>query len=156
ITNIPLRGLRAGATTTLTIEGNQLLPTPRILLPGIQTQTLKPGANPQRIQLDVQLAKDIAPGMYALRLANELGISNSVVVDIDGLNHLPFSANIAELPVALHGNLSGSATLVTSFAGKKGQRVVVDIEARRLGAAIEPVLELLDSHRVQIAGSFGQ
>src|SRR5207249_2660399 len=41
----------------------------------------------------------------------------------------------------------------TSFQGKKGQRVVVEVEARRLGSAIDPLLELLDPRGVQLAWS---
>jgi hypothetical protein len=157
ITNLPIRGLQSGATTTLTIEGADLLPETRVILPvAILSQNVRSGATPNRVQIDVRLPADIAPGLYALRVANSHGISNPVVIGIDDLAQVPFAAQVAKLPAALHGTLSGSATLSTSFVGKKGQRIVVDVEARRLGAMLDPVLELLDGRRVQLAWSAGQ
>src|SRR5205823_7590421 len=72
---------------------------------------------------------------------------------IDDLPQLPFVPQIAGLPVALHGTLPSSGRLKTSFVGKKGERIVVDLEARRLGSAIDPVIELYDARQVQLAYS---
>jgi hypothetical protein len=155
ITNISLRGLRSGATTTLTIEGADLLPEPRILLSAaISAQAIKPGATASRVQMDVTLPQ-VPAGMYKLRLANARGISNSVLIGIDDLAQMPFGTHIDQLPAALTGNLAYGTTLHTSFTGKKGQRLVVDLEARRLGAAFDPVVELYDARRVQLAYSQG-
>src|SRR5947209_20254329 len=68
---------------------------------------------------------------------------------------VPFAQYVTILPAALHGALGEGQTLQTAFAGKKGQKLVVDIEARRLGAAFEPVIELYDPRRVQVAWSQG-
>jgi hypothetical protein len=152
-----LRGLQIGATTTLTIDGAELLPESRVLLPvPIASQTLKQlGATPNRIQIEVMLSPTAAPGLYQLRIANPKGVSNPVLIGIDDLMQVPFSTQVSTLPAALHGNLEGSATLATSFSGKAGQRLVVDLEARRLGAAIDPVVDLYDPRRVQVAWSQG-
>jgi len=157
IAMLSLRGLQAGATTTLTIDGSDLLPAPHVVMTvPISSQSLRPGATPNRIQIDVTLPKSIAPGMYQLRVANSKGISNPVVIAIDELTQIPFASQISKLPAALHGSLVGSAVLQTAFTGKKGQRIVVDLEARRLGAALDPVLELSDARHVQLAWSSGQ
>jgi len=141
----------------LTIDGSDLLPAPHIVMPvSISSQTLRPGATPNRIQIDVTLPKTIAPGMYQLRVANSKGISNPVVIAIDELAQIPFASQLSKLPAALHGTLAGNAVLQTAFTGKKGERIVVDLEARRLGAALDPVLELSDARHVQLAWSSGQ
>ena len=62
---------------------------------------------------------------------------------------------VAGLPVALNGSLAGSAVLSTTFAGKKGQRLVIEVEARRLGSVIDPVVKLLDPRRIQVGSSQG-
>src|SRR5579871_200139 len=156
IDKISLRGLQTGAVTTLTIEGSDLLPNPRLLLPrSILSQTIRGTASPNRVEIEVRLAADCSPGIYPLRLANPKGISNAVLIGIDDLVQLPFTSPIAQLPVALHGNLPSSGTLKTAFTGKKEERIVVDLEARRLGAAIDPVVELYDARQVLLAYSQG-
>jgi len=156
IGNLSLRGLQTGAATTLTIDGSDLLPEPRVILPiAIAKQSVKTGATANRVQIEIDLPAEVSPGLYHLRVANARGISRAVVIGIDRLAQMPFASAIAQLPAALHGNLGYGATLQTSFAGKKGQRMVVDLEARRLGAAFDPIIELYDPQRVQVAYAQG-
>jgi hypothetical protein len=157
IQNISPRGLRIGATTTVAIDGADLLPDSRLLLPlAVAKQSVKPESTANRLLIDITLAKDLAPGHYLLRLANSRGISNAVLMGVDDLPQLAMASEVANLPVALTGNLSAGGSVTTSFAGKKGQRVVVDLEARRLGANFDPVLELQDARRVPIASCQGK
>jgi hypothetical protein len=156
ISNVTLRGLQRGAITTLTIEGSDLLPDPRLLLAvPIASQAIKEAATPKRVDIEVTLSPNISSGIYQLRLANTKGVSNPALISIDDLEQPRFGPQIARLPAALHGNLPTSETLNTSFTGRKGQRIVLDLEARRLGAAIDPVVELYDSRQVQLAYSQG-
>lgn len=157
IGNLSIRGLQLGGATTIVVEGTELLPEPKLLV-GSQPIPfkLRDGAQPNRIELDVTL--DAAQfsglgGRQLLRLGSASGISNAVPIGIDDLPQLPFAATVAQLPVALHGALTGSAVLSTQFTGKKGQRIVVDIEAQRLGSALNPVVRLLDGKRLQLAWS---
>jgi hypothetical protein len=156
INSVSPRGLRTGATTTLTIDGAELLPGPRLVLPvAVAAQTIKPGATANRVVVDVTLANDVSPGLYTVRVATAQGISNALMLGIDDLPQVPVTPDVAALPVALHGTLTGSDTVRTSFAGRKGQRVVVDVEARRLGSAIDPLVELYDPRHVQLAWAQG-
>src|SRR5262245_45493013 len=86
------RGLQAGATTTLTVDGTDLLPAPRLLLSApVAAQAVRPGATAARVQLDVTLAADVPPGLYLARIANERGISNALPLAVDDLAQLPFA-----------------------------------------------------------------
>jgi hypothetical protein len=157
ISDVSPRGLRSGATTLVTITGSDLLPAPRLVMQVAGSSVVvKPNGTANQVQLDVTLPGQVRPGVYPLRLANAKGISNSIAVGIDDLEQAPLTSQIATLPIALHGTLSGSATLETSFAGRRGQRVMVEIEARRLGAAFEPLLELYDARPVQVAWAQGR
>jgi hypothetical protein len=157
ITNLSLHGLQTGATTTLTIDGSDLLPNPRVVLPLATTaQVVKAGATPNRVQIAVTLPAGVSPGMAPLRVANSKGISSPVLIGIDDLPQIPFAAQVSAPPAALNGNLPESDTLQTTFPGRKGQRIVIDIEARRLGSVIDPVIDLYDARRVQLAWSQGQ
>src|SRR5205085_2660953 len=87
--------------------------------------------------------------------ANAKGVSNAVAVGIDDLPQAPFTPEPVTLPVALHGSIPGSASVVATFTGKKGQRIVAEVEARRLGSALDPLLELYNAGRVQVAWAQG-
>jgi hypothetical protein len=152
VTNLSLYGLQTGATTTLAIEGADLLPAPRLLLSvPITDQSVRRGATATRVEVEVTLPTTVPAGLYHLRVANAKGVSNALLIGIDDLVQIPFGPQVNRLPAALNGRLPGSAILTTSFSGKRGQRVVVDLEARRLGAAIDPVLELYDPRHAEVA-----
>src|SRR5438046_2636969 len=101
--NLDVRGLQVGGTTTLTLDGDDLGTAPRLLLPFPAKPTLKPGATDKRAVFDIALAEDVPPGYHQLRVATEGGVSPPVVVAVDRLPQRPFAAEVAELPVALHG-----------------------------------------------------
>lgn len=152
ISNISLRGLRTGATTTVVLTGADLLPEPRLLLSvPIAQQAVKEGATANQVQIDVTLDAVTPPGIYQLRLATAGGISAPLAVGVDALTEMPFADEVATLPVALNGALQGSNVLRTSFTGAKGQQIVVEVEGRRLGVELNPVVHLLDSRGVQVA-----
>ena len=89
IRNLDLRGLQVGATTTITIDGDELGPAPRLLLPFAAQPTLKPGNTPQRASFDVALAADVTPGYYNLRVVTEGGVSLPVIMWIGGVGFWP-------------------------------------------------------------------
>src|SRR5205823_10656032 len=124
-----LRAFQAGATTTITVEGTDLLPEPRVLATfPVGQQQLKPGATAQRIELEIKLPPDARTGFYPFRIATGQGVSNTLLIAVDELPQRAFAPEIDKLPIALHGNVSGSDTVSTSFQGKKGQRVAVEVE----------------------------
>lgn len=154
----PLGGqaLQIGATTVLTLTGADLLPAPRLILSvPVAKQELQPGPSPSQIRVAITLAADVPPGSYALRVATPNGISNAVLVGVDDLIPQPFGQPVQRLPAAVTSTLGGSDTARITFTGKKGQRIVVEIDARRLGSALDPVLELFTADRRQIAWAMG-
>ena len=143
--------LQTGTTTTLILEGTELIPAPRIVLPvPIASQTVKEPSAANRVQIELKLAADVPAGVYQMRLANGKGISNPLGVEIDAVPPQPFMPKTAKLPAYLQGTLNGSSTLSTTIEGKKGQRLVIEAEARRLGSAIDPVIKVLDPRKVQV------
>lgn len=146
VRNVNIRGLQIGGTTTLVIDGSDLLPNPRVVMSGpIASQTLRPNATAARVELDVTLDGAIAPGLKNLFLANDGGVSERTVVALDRLPQRPFANMIESLPVALHSSLGGSATLRTTFAGRGGESIILEVESQRLGAKLRPVLHLYDA-----------
>lgn len=145
VRNLDRLGLQVGGSTVVTIDGDNLLPEPKLVLSvPVVKQVAQPKATANRVVIEVTLDKKATPGLYNLRLANANGISAGRVVAVDHLPQRAWEAKTAALPVALHGTLSGSNVLSTSFAGKAGQTILCEVEAQRLGAKLRPVLHLRD------------
>ena len=152
--NVNVRGLEIGATTVLTIDGADLLPNPRVYLDGQSLDAaVDPQSTPTRLMLSVKLPDATVPGVGLLRLATADGFSNSVPVGLDRLPQLPMADEVKSLPVAISGAVPGSGVSRTSFSGKSGDEVIVEVESRRLGSKLRPVLHVYDSRRVQVVWS---
>ena len=154
ITRVNPAAIRAGGESTITILGSGLLPAPRLVATfPIEKQELQPAAAGNKLVFKVTVAEDVPTGIHGIRIRSASGNSNLLAVAVDRLAQETFSAQIASLPVALNGQLAGGQILETTFSGSKGQRVVVDVEARRLGSMARPVIRLLDARGTQLAWS---
>ena len=154
ITNISPRGLQIGGPTTVTITGSDLSADIELVSEAkIASYKLKPGAKPNRIEIEISLDPATQPGLYCLRVANAGGISSPVIVGIDRLAQREFAANLDKLPVALTGAVGGAQVLQAKLSGHKGQRLIIDVEAQRLGSGLRPVIRLNDARGTQIAWS---
>ncbi len=153
IRSLNIHGLQSGATTTLQIDGEALGTAPRLLLPFRSQQKLRPGATDKRATFDVTLA-EVPPGYYHLRVVTDGGVSLPVVITVDRLPQRPLAASVDQLPVALHGVVNGSTVVETRFPGKAGQKVLVEVEAQRLGSKLRPIVHLYNRRRLQLAWSW--
>ncbi len=153
IRNVNVRGFQIGQPTVVTIDGVDLLPAPKLWLnaSAVDAAIDDKQSNANRLVLTATLPNEITPGVAQLRLATNEGVSNSVTVALDRLPQLPISETIAALPASLHGSVPGSGVSKTSFTGKAGEDVLIEVEAKRLGSKLRPVVHLLDAQRVQVA-----
>ncbi len=147
LTMLSMNGLQLGATSTLVIYGTNLQPTPTVSLPVPGAKlTLGPNTNANQIEVQVSLPAEAPVGHYPVRIQTPGGVSNVLPVAVDGLPEVAANASSVEkpltLPVAVSGVLSGAQQSRAYFQGQTGQRVVADIESRRLGAAMLPVVEI--------------
>ncbi len=150
IRNLALRGLQIGGTTTLVVDGDDFGTAPRLLLPFPARQQLKPGSTATQATFDVTLDANVEPGYHHLRIVTDSGVSTPIVIAVDRLPQKPLAATVEQLPVALHGVVSGSTATETKFVGKAGQKVLVEVEAQRLGSKLRPVVHLIGPKRLQI------
>jgi len=154
IDNISLRGLTIGQPTTIVIDGSDLLPDPKLVLPvKVASQTIKPDATANRVEVTVVVDGSVTPGIYSLRVASGKGISSPIAVGIDKLPQQPLTAEIGSLPVALHGSVAGPQIVQTRFQGTKGTPIVLDCEAQRLGSNLKPIVRLYNDRGTQLAWS---
>lgn len=143
VTSLDVRGLQIGKVCSITFTGSDLLPNPRLLTTAhIARQTLKDGAKPNRITLEVELAPGSEPGFENWWLVTDHGVSARGILAIDTLAQAPFAEKVESLPIALHGTLAGSQTREVTFSGKAGQEITCEMEAQRLESKVRPVLEL--------------
>ena len=154
LANVSPRGLCIGQPTKLTITGSDLGADTRLLLPAkIASQTVQGMAKANQVEIEVTLDPATPPGIYPLRVASGKGVSGIVLIGVDKLPQVPFADQLSELPVALHGAVGAGQVMRTTLAGKKDQRVVLDVESQRLGGGLKPVVRLYDSRGTQIAWS---
>jgi len=150
ISKLSVRGLQVDGTTRVVVNGANLLPSPR-LVAGVPVAGQKVVGTPTAnvVMFDVTLDGSVVPGVYHLRVLSGQGISKPQVITVDHLPQRVFSADTRTdvLPVALHGQLSGSQVGSAQFVGKSGQRISIDLMARRLGSTLRPVLHLLGPDR---------
>lgn len=163
------RGAQRGKTFLLRVKGDGLLPGARVesALPAsfsyqVPARKLNEGMARPNTELSylVELKADAPSGIYPLRLVTADGISNVMLFPVgdapevaemeaedgDKQNGAPEQAEpLAALPVVVNGTLRGADIDMYSFAAKAGQKLVIELEARRAGSAIDPAFEVLDA-----------
>ena len=151
VRSIDIRGLQLGKTTTITMDGDGFGKAPKLLLPFEAKQVLKTGSTDKKAVMEVQPSGEVAPGFYQGRILSEKGVSLPFLLGVDQLPQKPFASTINELPMAFHGTISGSQILETKFEGTKGQQVMIEIEAQKIGSKLQPVVHLYNSKKLQLA-----
>ena len=156
INNISVPGIQIGTTVQITITGTDLTPAPKLVASfPISSQKAVEGSDNSKAIIELTAA-NAQPGIHWIRIASDKGISNALSLGVDNLTQIPFTESIDALPVALAGDLSGGNILKTTFFGKASESIVVDVEGRRIGSNIRPVLRLLNAEGVQIGFSAPQ
>ena len=154
-------GLQIGQTTRLAINGNRLARTPRVDLPipGIKQSVIK-SSNSRHLIVDITVPAEAPPGIYPLTVFTAGGVSNPMGIALDGLPQWLVGDSLedrpASLPAAFSGLLTGAGQPHVYFRGHAGDRLVAEVEARRIGSRLDPVLELKNSAGSTIAIEWGK
>ncbi len=162
-------GARRGTTFTLTLMGQNLVPGSELItaLPATITR-LAPPNNPKKPETElpflVELHRDAPVALYPVRLRSEDGISNLVLFSVSDFPEIevkkeeepkdtPPSARKISPPVVVNSFLTAAAQDVFVFNARLGQSLVFEVEARRLGSAIDPIIRILDGAGREIAAN---
>jgi hypothetical protein len=157
LNSISQPGITIGQSVAITLSGSELSNDSLIQVPfPLSIQKITADPKQQKLQVECTVAPEAAAGIYPLRVVTARGISNAKFIAIDTLKHVPLSDEAVTLPIALFGNVNGGERKTITFEGTKGQSIVADLEARKLGSNINPVLRLLDARGRQIAYAAGQ
>jgi hypothetical protein len=181
ITELQPRGAQKGKPFTLTLVGRNLSEGAKIrsTLPASFTlltpdQPAIPGGpmagEGRSATFLVEPAVDAAPGVYAVRAVTSDGISNiqlftlgafpELAEDESRPGALPNANDTMEdaqplppPPFTLNGTLRGPERDMFRLSARAGEKRVIEVEARRCGSAIDPLLEILDAGGRVIARS---
>ncbi len=160
LTNLTPRGAERGKPVEVVVAGANLTPAAKLLLPFPATQTLLPDAKPNPAQLRFQLTVDpsVPLGVYPVRLLDD-GVSAFALFSVDAFpnvnevedNNSFDKAQGVPVPCAVTGQCAGGDVDFFRFAAKKGQRLVIETEAARLGSGVVPQLRVTDGRRRFVA-----
>lgn len=154
VNNLSLRGLKIGGSTSITFRGNHLGDNPRLYAP-IRFQQNVNEVSDKSVTINVLVDSQIAPNVYPFRMVTDAGISKPFMVSVDRLDQKSQSSVSAtltadDLPIAITGSLTGQQIHPFHFEAKKNETITVDIEGRRLGSQLRPVLRVYDSDDRQV------
>lgn len=163
ITRVEPVGAQRGTAFRLDIFGMNIPGTAvlRTTLPGAVTPLISEHSmrGPSLSYL-VELPDDAPIGLYPIRLEAPSGLSNLILFSVGEFpdisetadpNDTPETAQALDLPVVVNGRLLGSDRDVFRFQAAAGENLVLEVEARRAGSAVDPVLRVLNAQGEQIA-----
>jgi len=181
ITDLQPHGAERGKPFTLTVVGRDVGDSARLwsTMPATFTPVVKQDSTaPRMAMMDgtgsatflVEPKSDLTPGIYPVRIETPGGISNVLMFSIGAFPELaeeesrPYSPpnrndsveNAEPLPsgpITVNGTLRGPERDVFRVSGKAGERRIFEVEARRAGSAIDPVIRVLDGTGKQLAVS---
>ncbi len=176
ITDLQPRGAQKGRPFTLTLIGRYLGEGAKIT--STMPASFTPLAPEKTMGMDegrsasflVEPSSELAVGVYPIRVETPEGISNiqllavgsfpEYVEDESRPGALPNSNDTIETaqplpsaPITINGKLRGPERDFYRTFAKAGEKRVFEVEARRCGSAIDPVIELLDGSGKVLARS---
>jgi hypothetical protein len=164
-------GGKQGATIEVAVTGTDLDGAERLYFThaGITSKQVildpsefEPQPRPAEGKFSVSIAADVPPGTYEVRAAGKYGLSNPRFFLVDGrpeLNETEPNSRLDQAnEVAFGGIVNGLATGGADrdffkFAAKKGQRLLIDCQARRIDSRLDPMLVLYDAQGNELASS---
>lgn len=178
ITDLQPRGAQKGRPFTLTLVGRELSDVIRIhsSMPATFT-AMSPEKQPGMMSMEGRYASflvepkaELSTGVFPIRIETIHGISNVQLFSIGEFPESieeesapgakPFSNDSIEaaqsLPpsaITVTGTLRGPERDFYRIQGKAGERRVIELESRRIGSAIDPVLRVFDQAGRQLAKS---
>ena len=160
------RGAQRGSAVKLTLSGIGLTSDAEILttLPAGITHLTAPkeeGRAGREIPFLLEIGAEAPIDSFPIRVRTKSGLSNILLFTVgafpesveeesvaeieDPLNDSPDTAQAVETPVVVNGTVSPSDRDLYRLRAKKGERLVIEVEARRIGSALDPALRVTDS-----------
>ena len=139
--------LQRGQTGRITVTGSNLAGATFLIdAPGITVSDVE-NTSAGTAVFDVTVPTNLLPGRFLGRCVTPAGVSNPLLITFDSIPTSPQNTftrenPATELPVAVSGVISGTEQKQVWFVGKAGQQIAVEVEARRSGSMLDPVVEI--------------
>jgi hypothetical protein len=153
-----------GAATVLQINGSNLAPAKKLWTSFPCEATLaegidKNGENPGQVTYKLTVAADIPCGIHAMRIVTDKGVSPLRFLIVDDLpavasvgnNTTAAAAQVISVPTAVDGAVPNLGWQYFKFPAQAGQRISIEVLARRIGSALDPMIRLLDAKGRELA-----
>lgn len=166
LTNLHPPGGQRGTAVKLALQGYGLTGETKILsnLPGSFTPLTSAGSGKMagaRLLFLVEILADAPVGIYPIRVETQEGISNILLFSVGAFpeivetesedeetknsNDSPETAQAVNAPVVVNGTLEGPERDMFQISARADERLVFEVEARRAGSALDPVLHIFDA-----------
>ena len=117
------------------------------------------GTNAAEVTYRLKVPANAPMGIHGLRLATPQGLSNLRLIALDDLpsvvqtkpSQTIAAAQVLTLPVAVDGAVDNLTRDYYKFAVAAGQRVSMEVLARRLGSPLDSMIRLLDARGRELA-----
>jgi hypothetical protein len=150
-------GAQPGSTIEITLTGANLNDPIALLASFPAKATFPTDANntkdAAKLRVKLEVAADAQIGMHPIRLVTKQGVSNFRSFCIDDLppgptataaNRTPSTALSIPVPGVASGRIDAETSEFFRIAVKAGQRVAIEVLARRIGSALDPVIMMHD------------
>jgi hypothetical protein len=166
LTRLEPRGGQRGTAVKLTLIGRDLGDTAEIetKIPGAVTSLAAPKDSMRRgreLPFLIEISPDAPVGVYPVRVKSRDGLSNILLftvgefpevseieaqlMDPEPANDSADEAQPVETPVIVNGTLYGPDRDYYRIEASENERLVIEVEARRVGSAVDPLIQVLDA-----------
>jgi hypothetical protein len=166
ISSVTPQAVAPGASTDIVVKGANLANIAKLWTSFAAESALAPdvkdnGKNAATTTWRINVPKDTPVGIHAVRVAGPGGVSALKLIMVDDLKSVPQTAGnttrekaqAITLPVAIDGAVPNLNFSFFKFNVTAGQKVSLEVVARRLGSGLDPIVRILDSAGQQIAWS---
>ena len=146
-----------GSTMPLQINGGNLAPAKKLWLSFPAESALaegidKNGENPAQVTYRLSVPANTPCGIQGMRVVTDKGVSPLRFLMVDdlpsiasvGSNVQLAAAQVVSVPTAIDGAVAGLSWQYFKFPAQAGQRVSIEVLARRIGSSLDPMIRLLD------------
>lgn len=150
-------GVQAGSSIEVTLAGANLN-DPLALLSSFPFKATFPTdakntKDPAKLRVKLDVPANAPAGVYPIRLATKSGVSNFRMLCVDDLpssppasgNRTKASAQALTLPCVASGRIDAETSDFYKITVPPGYRLCLEVLARRLGSALDPIILLHDA-----------
>ena len=148
-------GVLAGGKSDITLTGTNLGDATEVLVTvaGAKSTIVKDSAKPGSLGVSIEMPKDVAVGLYLVRVVTKHGITNAKSLSVDDLpavekkagNNKKSTPMIVAAPCVVTGSIAVESSDFYQLKVAPGQRLTFEAVARRIGSQLDPVIVLHDA-----------